>query len=189
VLLLDEIEKAHPDVFNILLQVMDHGTLTDNNGRKADFRHVVLIMTSNVGASELSKRQVGFSDEVRLGNIDAIYKRTFSPEFRNRLDSKVEFGPLAPEVMESIVTKLVRELEGRLADKKVRIELSPEARAWLATEGYEPAMGARPLARVIRTSLSEPLSEEILFGRLTRGGTVMVKVGEEGLAFEVSEPA
>ena len=189
VLLLDEIEKAHPDVFNILLQVMDHGTLTDNNGRKADFRHVVLIMTSNVGASELSKRQVGFSDEVRLGNIDAIYKRTFTPEFRNRLDAKVEFGPLAPEVMESIVTKLVGELEGRLADKKVRIELSAEARAWLAREGYEPAMGARPLARVIRTSLSEPLSEEILFGRLTRGGTVTVHVGDEGLAFEVAAGA
>ena len=189
VLLLDEIEKAHPDVFNVLLQVMDHGALTDNNGRKADFRHVVLIMTSNVGAEDMAKRKVGFSEDIRLGDNDAAYKRAFAPEFRNRLDAKIDFMSLQPEVMESIVDKMVAELEQRLADKKVAIVLSPEARAWLAKEGYDPAMGARPLARVIRDHLAEPLSEELLFGRLTKGGKVTVVVDGESLRFDVGATA
>ena len=179
VLLLDEIEKAHPDVFNVLLQVMDHGTLTDNNGRKADFRHVVLIMTSNVGASEMSKRKVGFGEEVAFGDGDAAYKRTFSPEFRNRLDARILFNPLAPEVMGSIVHKMVKELEVQLADRKVTISLSEAAAAWLAKKGYDPANGARPLARLIRAELSEPLSEEILYGKLEKGGVVEVDAATE----------
>ena len=185
VLLLDEIEKAHPDVFNILLQVMDHGTLTDNNGRKADLRHVILIMTSNVGAQEMSKRKVGFGDEHAFGDNSAAYKRMFSPEFRNRLDAKVDFNPLAEEIMVSIVDKLVRELEERLREKKVRIELTDAGRAYLAKKGYEPAFGARPLARVLRTEVAEPLSEEILYGDLQKGGTVRIDAGDDGLNFDV----
>ncbi|MGM0577560.1 MAG: ATP-dependent Clp protease ATP-binding subunit ClpA [Myxococcota bacterium] len=183
VLLLDEIEKAHPDVFNVLLQVMDHGTLTDNNGRKASFRNVILIMTSNVGATELSKRKVGFSDEPQFGDIDAAYKRTFSPEFRNRLDSKVDFNALPPEIMGRIVDKMVLELEDCLREKGIRIRLTDPARELLAKEGYDPAFGARPLARVIQTRIAEPLSEEILYGRLEKGGTVEVGVREGDLDF------
>ena len=183
VLLLDEIEKAHPDVFNVLLQVMDHGSLTDNNGRKADLRHVVLIMTSNVGADELAKRKVGFSEEVEFGSSDAAYKRMFSPEFRNRVDLKVDFNPLPAEIIEKVVDKLVRELGERLADKKIRIVLESSARSYLARKGYDPAFGARPLARLIRTELAEPLSEELLYGRLSDGGAVAVDAGDEGLVF------
>jgi ATP-dependent Clp protease ATP-binding subunit ClpA len=185
VLLLDEIEKAHPDVFNVLLQVMDHGTLTDNNGRQASFRHVILIMTSNVGAEEMSKRKLGFSEVAQFGDNDGAFKRVFSPEFRNRLDAKIDFNPLPPEIMGQIVDKMVLELEGLLAAKKVRIVLDDAARELLAKAGYDPAYGARPLARVIRERLSEPLSEEILFGKLERGGTVRVGVGADGkLNFE-----
>ncbi|MGB0589043.1 MAG: ATP-dependent Clp protease ATP-binding subunit ClpA [Myxococcota bacterium] len=186
VLLLDEIEKAHPDVFNILLQVMDHGTLTDNNGRKADLRHVILIMTSNVGAQDMSKRKVGFGDEHSFGDNDAAFKRMFSPEFRNRLDAKVDFNPLPREVMASIVDKMVEELKVRLREKKVRIELTDDGRNYLAEKGYDPAFGARPLARVIRMEVSEPLSEQILYGDLQKGGTVKVDVGTDGLTFEVT---
>ena len=188
VLLLDEIEKSHPDVFNILLQVMDHGTLTDNNGRKADFRHVILIMTSNVGAADMSKRKLGFSEDAVFGDNEAAYKRMFSPEFRNRLDAKVDFAPLPPSVMASIVDKMVKELEGQLATKKVKVDLSPEGRKWLAREGYEPAFGARPLARVIRQSLAEPLSEEILYGRLMKGGRVVVTVTADGDQLDLQFP-
>jgi ATP-dependent Clp protease ATP-binding subunit ClpA len=183
VLLLDEIEKAHPDVFNILLQVMDHGTLTDNNGKKADFRHVVLIMTSNVGSFERERRRVGFGDDLAPGDTDAEYKRLFSPEFRNRLDAKIDFQPLGPPIMERIVDKLVRELEARLAERKVKIALGQEARAYLAQKGHDPKFGARPLARLLQTELAEPLTEEILFGRLEHGGTVQVELWEGKLAF------
>jgi len=186
VLLLDEIEKAHPQVFNVLLQVMDHGTLTDNNGRKADFRHVVLIMTSNVGAEEMSRRRLGFSDEVRFGDSDAAYKRAFSPEFRNRLDAKIDFKALPIEIVESVVHKMVAELEKNLADKHVTLALTQEAAAWLAKKGYDPAMGARPLGRVLRNEIGEPLSEEILYGRLEHGGHVQITVVEGALSFEIT---
>ncbi len=186
VLLLDEIEKAHPEVFNILLQVMDHGTLTDNNGRKADFRHVVLIMTSNVGAQDMSRRKVGFHEGAALGDNDAAYKRFFSPEFRNRLDAKVDFGPLPREVMERIVDKLVAELEGQLSAQRVRIELTDAGRAWLADKGYDPAQGARPVHRVLRTEVSQPLAEEILYGALVDGGTVIVDAEDGALRLRFS---
>jgi ATP-dependent Clp protease ATP-binding subunit ClpA len=184
VLLLDEIEKAHPDVFNILLQVMDHGALTDNNGRKADFRHVILIMTSNVGAFDLSRRRVGFGSELYVGDTDAEFKRLFSPEFRNRLDAKIDFKPLSPEVMERIVDKMVAELEGRLAEKRVKINLSPEARSYLARKGHDPMNGARPLARLLQAEVAEPLTEEVLFGRLEHGGVVEVGLADDKLTFQ-----
>jgi ATP-dependent Clp protease ATP-binding subunit ClpA len=187
VLLLDEIEKAHPDVFNILLQVMDHGSLTDNNGRKADFRHVVLIMTSNVGAEELAKRKLGFAEEVEFGDSDSAFKRMFSPEFRNRLDKKIDFNPLPREVVTRIVDKLVRELQKQLASKKVQIVLGDSARAYLAEKGYEPTLGARPLARLVRKEIAEPLSEEVLYGRLVKGGAVAVDATDEGLVFTFPE--
>ncbi|MFO0748644.1 MAG: AAA family ATPase [Myxococcota bacterium] len=181
VLLFDEIEKAHPQVFNIFLQIMDHGSLTDHHGRKADFRHVILIMTSNVGAEDAAKRKVGFHDEVTFGDNSAAYKRMFSPEFRNRLDAKIDFAALPPEIMERVVEKFVRELEGQLAEKRVRIELTPAAKKWLVKKGHDPAMGARPMARLIRNELSAPLSEEILYGRLEHGGIVRVDVKDDAL--------
>jgi ATP-dependent Clp protease ATP-binding subunit ClpA len=184
VLLLDEIEKAHGDVFNLLLQVMDHGTLTDNNGKKADFRHVILLMTSNVGAREMERTPVGFGDRNMLGGDDAEYKRMFSPEFRNRLDSRIRFASLDPEVMELIVDKFVKELSEQLSDRKVVIELSDQARAYLAKEGYDPKFGARPLARVIQQQIKRSLSEEILFGKLEKGGTVNVDVRNGELSFD-----
>ncbi|HXU06015.1 MAG TPA: ATP-dependent Clp protease ATP-binding subunit ClpA [Polyangia bacterium] len=185
VLLLDEIEKAHPDLFNLLLQVMDHGALTDNNGRKSDFRHVVLIMTSNVDARELSRHMPGFglggAGADRMGDIDEAYKRMFSPEFRNRLDAKVDFAPLDPAVMGRIVDKFVAELAAQLGERKVKIELSEAARAYLAKKGYDPMNGARPLARVIADEVKRPLTDELLFGKLsTGGGTVHVDAGAEG---------
>ena len=188
VLLLDEIEKAHPDLFNILLQVMDHGSLTDNNGRKSDFRHVVLIMTSNVGARELSKRLPGFGHAggAEFGDTDEAYKRMFSPEFRNRLDAKVDFKPLDPSVMGQIVDKFVKELAAQLADRKVEISLTDAARAYLAEKGYDPMNGARPLARVIQDEVKRPLTDELLFGKLTNGGKVTVDVADKKLAFTVA---
>jgi ATP-dependent Clp protease ATP-binding subunit ClpA len=196
VLLLDEIEKAHPDLFNILLQVMDHATLTDNNGRKADFRQVVLIMTSNAGSRELSHASMGFSSSsqksaARSRAKDAI-ERLFSPEFRNRLDAIVTFNPLNFEVMETIVEKFILQLEAQLAERRVAFVLDPAARAWLAKKGYDPVFGARPLARVIQTDVRDPLTDEILFGRLERGGTVRIGLGEDMLAFTyepIAEPA
>jgi ATP-dependent Clp protease ATP-binding subunit ClpA len=185
VLLLDEIEKAHPDLFNLLLQVMDHGSLTDNNGRKSDFRHVVLIMTSNVGARELSRRMPGFgvgADE-RFGDTDEAFKRMFSPEFRNRLDAKVDFAPLDPKVMGQIVDKFIAELGNQLAERKVKIELSSAARAYLAKKGYDPMNGARPLGRVIQDEIKRPLTDEMLFGKLASGGTVRVDVAGEKVTF------
>jgi ATP-dependent Clp protease ATP-binding subunit ClpA len=186
VLLLDEIEKAHPDVFQVLLQVMDHGTLTDNNGKKSDFRHVVLIMTSNVGARELAQARVGFGERGNAGDDDKAFKNTFSPEFRNRLDARVMFKALDKGVMGRIVDKFVRELGDMLADRGVRIELTEGARAYLADKGFDPAFGARPLARVIETELKQKLGDEILFGSLEGGGKVIVdaKAGELAIAFE-----
>ncbi|MBW2426881.1 MAG: ATP-dependent Clp protease ATP-binding subunit ClpA [Deltaproteobacteria bacterium] len=179
VLLLDEIEKAHSDVFDVLLQVMDHATLTDNQGREADFRHVTLIMTSNAGAREMSTRAIGFS-EGRRGDGSQEIEKLFSPEFRNRLDEVVRFDPLAPEVMERVVEKFVRELEEQLAERKIEIELRPAARQRLAEKGYDPDYGARPLSRLIQQELKNPLTDEVLFGRLKNGGRVEVDVDAEG---------
>jgi ATP-dependent Clp protease ATP-binding subunit ClpA len=187
VLLLDEIEKAHPDLFNILLQVMDHGSLTDNNGRKSDFRHVILIMTSNVGARELSKRLPGFGHPggTEFGDTDEAYKRMFSPEFRNRLDAKVDFRPLDPRVMGQIVDKFVAELAAQLGERKVQIALTEAARAYLAEKGYDPMNGARPLARVIQDEVKRPLTDELLFGKLANGGKVTVDAADGKLTFVV----
>jgi ATP-dependent Clp protease ATP-binding subunit ClpA len=183
VLLLDEIEKAHPDLFDILLQVMDHATLTDNHGREADFRHVTLIMTSNVGAREMAARAIGFG-EARRGDGRKDVERLFSPEFRNRLDEIVTFRPLDAVVMERVVAKFVAELADQLREKKVAIELDAGARAWLAERGYDPDFGARPLARVIQRELKDPVAEAVLFGPLARGGVARVSVGDDGrLAF------
>jgi ATP-dependent Clp protease ATP-binding subunit ClpA len=191
VLLLDEIEKAHPDVFQVLLQVMDHGTLTDNNGKKSDFRHVVLIMTSNVGARDLATARVGFGARGTAGDDDRAYKNTFSPEFRNRLDARIPFKALDPAVMGSIVDKFVKELQAMLADKEVTLEVTERARTYLAEKGYDPANGARPLARVIEDEVKRPLGDEILFGKLENGGKVTVDAenGAVKLAFEVPEEA
>jgi ATP-dependent Clp protease ATP-binding subunit ClpA len=195
VLLLDEIEKAHSDIFNILLQVMDHATLTDNNGRKADFRQVVLIMTSNAGSRELSNASIGFWETGASARvIDSRQKaaqqrskqaieKVFSPEFRNRLDAIVSFDPLTPAVMETIVEKFVLQLESQLAERRIAITLDPAARVWLAEKGYDPVYGARPLARVIQTEVRDPLTDEILFGRLEQGGTVTITLAEGRLAF------
>ncbi|WP_242360104.1 ATP-dependent Clp protease ATP-binding subunit ClpA [Anaeromyxobacter sp. SG17] len=181
VLLLDEIEKAHPDIYNLLLQVMDHATLTDNNGRKADFRHVILVMTTNAGAQELSARRVGFgSDLSEPGNARNAIERTFSPEFRNRLDAWVAFDSLPAEVIARVVDKMVKELEAQLAERKVHVELSLEGRAWLAEHGFDRKMGARPMARLIQNEVKKPLAEKILFGELHDGGTVRVEVEPDG---------
>jgi ATP-dependent Clp protease ATP-binding subunit ClpA len=184
VLLLDEIEKAHPDLFDILLQVMDHATLTDNHGREADFRHVTLIMTSNVGARDMQARAIGFGGEKR-GDGRRDLERLFSPEFRNRLDEVVTFRALDPSVMVRVVDKFVAELAAQLLEKKVRIELGADARAWLAGKGYDPDFGARPMARVIQRELKDPIAEAVLFGPLARGGTARVSLGPDGRpAFE-----
>ncbi len=185
VLLLDEIEKAHPDVFSVLLQVMDHGTLTDNNGKKSDFRHVVLIMTSNVGARDLATSRVGFGERGNAGDDDKAYKNLFSPEFRNRLDARIQFKALDPAVMGSIVDKFVRELGLMLADKNVTISVTERAKKHFAGKGYDPANGARPLARVIDTDVKKMLGDELLFGQLENGGHVEVDVvdGEVKFAF------
>jgi len=183
VLLLDEIEKAHPDLFNILLQVMDHGALPDNNGRQSDFRHVVLIMTSNVGARDLSKHMPGFGAADRFGDSDEAFKRMFSPEFRNRLDAKVDFAPLGAPEMLRIVDKFIAELSGQLAERKVTLELSPTARDYLAKKGHDPMNGARPLARVIQEEVKRPLTDELLFGALANGGSVKVDMEGEKLTF------
>ena len=186
VLLLDEIEKAHPDVFNLLLQVMDHGTLTDNNGRKADFRNVVLVMTTNAGAEETARRSIGFTEQDHSTDGMEALKRYFTPEFRNRLDAVVQFGPLSEATIRSVVDKFVFELEQQLEDKKVRLTIESDARAWLAEKGYDPKMGARPMARVIQNHIKKPLANELLFGDLVTGGSVRISVKGEGLAFEIN---
>ena len=185
VVLLDEIEKAHEDIYNILLQVMDHATLTDNTGRKADFRNAVLILTSNAGLARDERRLDWVRATVgpgRQGQSRPI-ERVFSPEFRNRLDAIVTFKPLTPEAMETIVEKFVMQLESQLKDRKVAITLTPEARAWLAKKGYDPKMGARPLGRVIQREVRDPLTDEILFGKLENGGTVTIGVADDNLTF------
>jgi ATP-dependent Clp protease ATP-binding subunit ClpA len=186
VLLLDEIEKAHPDVFSVLLQVMDHGTLTDNNGKKSDFRHVVLIMTSNVGARDLAQAKVGFGERGVVGEDDKAYKNLFSPEFRNRLDARIQFKALDKAVMASIVDKFVKELGAALADKNVTITVTDRARAWLGDKGYDPQNGARPLGRVIDNEVKKPLGDELLFGRLENGGHVEVDVEGDKVTFAFS---
>jgi ATP-dependent Clp protease ATP-binding subunit ClpA len=179
VLLLDEIEKAHPDLFNILLQVMDHGKLTDHNGKIIDFRNVILIMTSNAGASDLAKPAIGFVREQREGEDTEAINRLFTPEFRNRLDAIITFNALSPETIDRVVDKFVLQLEGQLADRGVTIELSPEARAWLGKKGYDPLYGARPLGRVLQEHLKKPLADELLFGNLQKGGVVVVGFNKE----------
>ncbi len=185
VLLLDEIEKAHLDLFDILLQVMDHATLTDNHGREADFRHVVLIMTSNAGARDLAKAAIGFSGAKKSG-MPAV-ERLFSPEFRNRLDEIVTFAGLTPEVMGRVVDKFLRQVQARLKERKVELEVSEAARAFLAEKGYDPDFGARPLARTVQTELEDKLANELLFGRLVRGGKVSADRGEHELVFRFAE--
>jgi len=185
VVLLDEIEKAHPDVFNILLQVMDHGQLTDSNGKKIDFRNVVLIMTTNAGASDAQKNSIGFGRGKADDEVEEALKRLFTPEFRNRLDAIVQFKSLTPEIIRLVVQKFVMQLEAQLADRHVTIETSDEAADWLAKNGFDELYGARPLARVIQEHIKKPLADEILFGRLIKGGHVKVVVKEAKLAFEI----
>ncbi len=191
VLLLDEIEKAHPDLFNVLLQVMDHGKLTDHNGKQVDFRNVILIMTTNAGAAEMAKPGIGFGNTQRTGEDEEAIKRMFTPEFRNRLDAVIPFARLSREMIGKVVEKFIFQLEAQLADRNVMIELSPEAMDWLADHGYDELYGARPLARVIQEHIKKPLAEELLFGKLEGGGTVRViveeKDGKKALAFEVIE--
>ena len=192
VVLLDEIEKAHPDVYNVLLQVMDHATLTDNGGRRADFRHVILILTSNAGSREASATPIGFGDDqasTARGRMKAAVERIFSPEFRNRLDAIVPFDPLTPATMETIVEKFILQLEAQLAERRVAIALDPAARAWLARKGYDPVYGARPLARVVQAEVRNPLTDEILFGRLEHGGTVRIGLADDALTFAIDPAA
>ncbi|WP_417718404.1 ATP-dependent Clp protease ATP-binding subunit ClpA [Salipiger sp.] len=188
VLLLDEIEKAHPDVYNILLQVMDHGSLTDHNGRTVDFRNVILIMTSNAGAAEQAKAAIGFNRDRRTGEDTAAIERTFTPEFRNRLDAVISFQPLPREVILSVVEKFVLQLEAQLLDRNVTIELTRPAAEWLAEKGYDDKMGARPLGRVIQESIKKPLAEELLFGKLTKGGLVKVGVKDGEISLTTFGP-
>jgi ATP-dependent Clp protease ATP-binding subunit ClpA len=178
VVLLDEIEKAHPEVFNLLLQVMDHGTLTDNNGRKADFRNVILVMTTNAGAQEMSRASIGFTRQDHSTDGMAIIQKTFSPEFRNRLDAIIQFASLDVESVKRVVDKLIVELEAKLGSNDVTIELDDAARNWIAERGYDPKMGARPMARLISEQIKRPLAEELLFGTLADGGHVRITVGE-----------
>jgi ATP-dependent Clp protease ATP-binding subunit ClpA len=189
VLLLDEIEKAHPDLYNILLQVMDHGKLTDHNGKTVDFRNVILIMTTNAGAADMAKSAIGFGREVRVGEDEEAVKRMFTPEFRNRLDAVIAFAALTPEVVARVVEKFVMQLEAQLADRNVTIELSSAAKEWLAERGYDKLYGARPLARVIQEHIKKPLAEELLFGRLAKGGAVKVAMKDGKLDFEITEAA
>ena len=188
VLLLDEIEKAHPDLFNILLQIMDHATLTDNNGKKADFRNVILIMTSNAGSREMSANAIGFGD--LRGDAESKGKKAienfFSPEFRNRLDAIINFNPLSQPIMEKVVDKFIAELKEQLSVKKIQLTLSDSARTWLAKKGYNPDYGARPLARLIQVEIKDKLSDEILFGKLEKGGQVAIDLKKENLTFAYS---
>jgi len=189
VLLLDEIEKAHPDVFNLLLQVMDHGTLTDNNGRKADFRNVIIVMTTNAGAEQMNRSSIGFTSQDHATDGMEVLKRTFSPEFRNRLDGIVQFDPLTSKTITYVVDKFIIELEAQLNDKNVTIEVSPEAKAWLAERGYDQKMGARPMARAIQEYVKKPLAEELLFGKLAKGGHVRIDLRGDELEFNVTGTA
>ena len=179
VLLLDEIEKAHPDLFNVLLQVMDHGKLTDHNGKQVDFRNVILIMTTNAGASDLAKQAYGFTRSKREGDDQEAINKMFAPEFRNRLDATITFAHLSQEVIAKVVEKFVLQLEAQLGDRNVTIELSEEATRWLIANGYDELMGARPMARVIQEQIKKPLADEVLFGHLKAGGHVRVVVDKD----------
>ncbi|MBA4785998.1 MAG: AAA family ATPase, partial [Rhizobiales bacterium] len=179
VVLLDEIEKAHPDIFNILLQVMDHGSLTDHNGKKIDFRNVILIMTTNAGASEMAKAAIGFGSSKRTGEDEEALNRLFTPEFRNRLDATIPFAPLPTDVIHQVVQKFVMQLETQLSERNITFDLQDDAIAWLAEKGYDEKMGARPLSRVIQEYIKKPLANEILFGKLRKGGVVHVTVGKK----------
>jgi len=186
VLLLDEIEKAHPDVFNLLLQVMDHGTLTDANGRKVDFRNVILVMTTNAGAQEISRSTVGFTDQDHSTDGMEIIKKMFTPEFRNRLDAVIQFTELDKRTISSVVDKFIAQLESQLGGKKVDLIVDEDARVWIGEQGYDPQMGARPMSRVLQEHIKRPLSEEILFGSLSKGGTVRVTVQDNKLKLDVA---
>ena len=189
VLLLDEIEKAHPDVFNLLLQIMDHGKLTDHNAKSVDFRNVILIMTTNAGAQEMAKQSIGFERGLREGEDEEAIKRLFTPEFRNRLDSTIAFAHLTPEIMMQIVDKFLLQLEAQLQDRNVEIDATDAARRWLGEKGYDRAFGARPLGRVIQEHVKRQMSEEVLFGKLENGGRVTVDVKDDEVVFEYEEPA
>jgi len=184
VLLLDEIEKAHPDVYNLLLQVMDHGTLTDNNGRKADFRNVILIMTTNAGSEQISRRSMGFTQQDHVSDSIEVIKKTFTPEFRNRLDGIIQFKSLDAGTIGHVVDKFIAELEGQLEEKNVTVEIDQDARVWLAEHGFDPQMGARPMTRVIQEHIKKPLAGELLFGKLSRGGHVVITIKDGKLAFD-----
>jgi ATP-dependent Clp protease ATP-binding subunit ClpA len=194
---LDEIEKAHPDLFNILLQVMDHATLTDNNGRKADFRNTIVIMTTNAGAHEMARGNIGFSEgkggvsgrEADGSKAKGAIERTFSPEFRNRLDGWILFEGLSREVILKVVDKELRLLEAQLADKRVTLEVSDAARAWLAEHGYDPQFGARPMSRLIEDKIKRPLAEALLFGQLPEGGVARIGGDAAGISLEFSAPS
>ena len=191
VLLLDEIEKAHPDIFNILLQVMDHGTLTDNNGRKADFRNVVIIMTTNAGAEALQKTSIGFTTNKQAGDEMVDIKRMFTPEFRNRLDATVSFKALDAQIILRVVDKFLMQLETQLHEKKVEAVFTDALRAWLAEKGFDSLMGARPMARLIQDTIRSALADELLFGRLIHGGRVTIDLDDQEkvkLAFEDDQP-
>ncbi|MEO1469907.1 MAG: AAA family ATPase, partial [Pseudomonadota bacterium] len=188
VLLLDEMEKAHPDVYNILLQVMDHGKLTDHNGKAVSFRNVILIMTSNAGAADMAKPAMGFGRDAREGEDTQAIERMFSPEFRNRLDAVISFGALPREVILQVVEKFVLQLEVQLMERNVSIELTKPAAEWLADKGYDASMGARPLGRVIQDSIKKPLAEELLFGKLAKGGVVRVGVKDGKLDLTILPP-
>jgi ATP-dependent Clp protease ATP-binding subunit ClpA len=179
VLLLDEIEKAHPDIFNVLLQVMDHGQLTDNNGRKADFRNVIIIMTTNAGAESLNKATIGFTNAREQGDEMADIKRLFTPEFRNRLDAMVSFKPLDEQVILRVVDKFLLQLEQQLAEKKVEVTFTDKLRKYLAKKGFDPLMGARPMQRLIQDTIRRALADELLFGKLTEGGRLTVDLDDK----------
>jgi ATP-dependent Clp protease ATP-binding subunit ClpA len=186
VVLLDEVEKAHPEVFNLLLQVMDHGTLTDNNGRKADFRNVVLVMTTNAGAQEASRASIGFTLQNHASDAMEVIRKMFTPEFRNRLDAIVQFKPLDGEIIKTVVDKFLTELQAQLDEKRVQLEVDDSAREWLAREGYDEKMGARPMQRLIQEKIKRQLAEDILFGDLSgAGGTVYVSVVDGDLSLRI----
>lgn len=187
IVLLDEIEKAHPDVFNLLLQVMDHGTLTDTNGRKADFRHVILVMTTNAGAQQMNRTSMGFAEQDHASDGIESLKKMFTPEFRNRLDTIIQFEPLSPEVVNRVVDKFIEELQVRLTEKSVELTIDDDAKKWLARHGYDKKMGARPMARIIQDQLKKPLADELLFGKLSEGGSVHVTLEDDKICLKVHE--